>query len=582
VRKSTLALLSVLAACEPAAAPNDAASAGKPSAPLAVFPAPGDIAALPSLPPPVEAFGADAVTVDRWAPEAESPAEDDASRYDDPSPWGGLAHGLAEAHADAVRLSPALRCAAAEAARFRVQNGGIPSESLRRFLAGRCGSTSTAPVVAIWPMEISESATDQQIFDHAAAAVRASLEKVAGPRAMALGIATARKGKHAAIAAFYAPDDVRFEGLTRTVDGARRVVLRGTLRVPGAQLAAVINRGEMSTAVCERDPAPELPAFAFSCELAPGDRSAWVDIADRQPGRALANAVADVLVAEGDPAKLEYHPRASGAPVTVSDADGLSAAFLVEVNRVRQTGKLAPLSLAKAQSAEATRLAGTLIDASLHQHNDLADRISLGLLAGWNVEGMIRDGSFVVGLAPTRDATALVSGMLERPFGRMVLLDPHARLIALGAAVPGGNVTALGAAVATYQLFESPDHAADAARVLQRLLAARAALGKPAFDTASAPPELTAQIARVLSGDEEPMSALAVAMHAFASTGSGTLHGYVAEATQIDAVPIPPELLRLPKAQVAVAVTHHKAKGAAWGQLVVFYMAVTSSETSWN
>jgi hypothetical protein len=94
-------------------------------------------------------------------------------------------------------------------------------------------------------------------------------------------------------------------------------------------------------------------------------------------------------------------------------------------------------------------------------------------------------------------------------------------------------------------------------------------------------PDLAGRIPRVLSGDEEPMAALYVAMHALASGGAGTVHGYVAEATQLDAAPIPDDLLRVPKGAVSVAVTHHRAKGAAWAQYVVFYLAATPSETNW-
>src|ERR1700733_14089807 len=49
--------------------------ANKPSTPTAVFPEPGDLARLPSLPAPSEAFAVDAVVVDNWSVAAAAPTQ---------------------------------------------------------------------------------------------------------------------------------------------------------------------------------------------------------------------------------------------------------------------------------------------------------------------------------------------------------------------------------------------------------------------------------------------------------------------------------------------------------------------------
>jgi hypothetical protein len=39
-------------------------------------------------------------------------------------------------------------------------------------------------------------------------------------------------------------------------------------------------------------------------------------------------------------------------------------------------------------------------------------------------------------------------------------------------------------------------------------------------------------------------------------------------------------VLHAPKGALAVAVTHHRVKGAAWGQYAIFYLLVTESGAS--
>jgi hypothetical protein len=383
---AAVAVLLLPLACEPAASPE----ASKPSAPVAVFPRPQDLAALPSLPAPAEAFGIGSVPVDSWSSLAAPAAQDDPSGYEDGSPWGGFARTLAAAHADRLRLSPALRCAAAEIARFQLEKGGLPNESLRRFLAARCGSTSPDPLPVVSTLDAPEAATDQAIFEHTQAAVRDMLEKELGAGHHGIGVAAVRKGRRVAIAAVLGLDEVRFDTLSRTVDASRRTVVRGTMLAPAGQALAIINRGDYATALCEPDLALKLPDFAFACELGPGDHAAWLQIMVRQEGRAMSTSVADLLVCDGDPATLEYRPRVVGPPSPVADGAALSAALVEGVNRVRREARFPTLSVAPGQSTENARLAGTLIDASVGRRTQDADVIALGLIAGWNVDGIDR------------------------------------------------------------------------------------------------------------------------------------------------------------------------------------------------
>jgi len=341
----------------------------------------------------------------------------------------------------------------------------------------------------------------------------------------------------------------------------------------------MINRGDYAATHCIRDERVDPPAFAVSCPLDEGDKAAWMQILVRREGQILEDAVADLLVSEGDATEVEYHPRTSGVPAPVGDAAGFATTLLVAINSVRAQGKLPLLSPATKQSQQNARLAGTLIDASVKGRTNESDGIALGLLAGWDVDGMIRNGGLLMSVvAPTRDAVVWLDFALERPFGRSVLLDPDARRIAIGPALPPGGAPALGAVVTTYALFDSTNHERDAADVMARLAAARKALGRPAFTALSAERDLAGQAQLVLAGEREPYEAQNVAMQTVVNRVRGRISGFCVESNDLERAPIPDDVLRAPDGSVAVYVTHHRVRGAAWGQFVVFYLLAAAGE----
>lgn len=543
------------------------------SQPTMLFPRRDDLARLPSLPAPRGVFAADAIAAELWTFVAPVAMQDDESRYEDASPWGAMARDFVAAHKTTLRLSPSLRCAASELARFHVQRGGQPTESLRRFTIARCGGAAPDATPLVYSGEAPETMTDQVIFDQAKAGVLAMLEKSVATGRRAFGLGTARQGKRIAIVAVEGSDDVALEATPRSIDGSRRVQLRGVVRVPAAEVGAAINRGDFGVSTCDSDKTVVAPHFAFSCRLDDTDKSAWVELRVRRQGRFLEQAVANLLVYEGDPAAMEYRAKPSGPAMSIADAAAFTPALLSALNRVRAAGKLAPLALAPKQSAENARLAGTLLDAIVGDRGEDADRITLGLLAGWEVGGLVRNGSFFIGhVAPSRDVVAWLDFALERPMGRGVLLDPMARQVAIGPAIPDG-VQGLAAAVSTYQTFDGVDHDADAARVLARVNEVREANGRPALARAQSP-ELREQAALVLDGKREPMLALDTAIHAAAQRSRTSVGGFVVESNDLEHAPLPESVLRAAGGTLSVEVTHHRAEGAAWGQYVVLYMLV--------
>ena len=409
----------------------------KPSAPTMVFPSPSELAPLPSLPAPPEAFEHDALAVDRWSLDAQ--AQDERAPYQDPTAWGDFARELARSHENTLRLSPALRCAALEMARFYAEKGAPPTESLRRFLVARCGGAWPATVPFIYALRGgATTATEGMLFDRSKPSLKTFVDRHTTASApQALAIATGHSKDRFVVVAILGPDAVALEPLTRSIDASRRVVVRGTLHDAAADVYALINRGEVGVERCASDSEVRLPKFSFTCTLDPDDRYAWMQVIARQPARVLAKGVADVMVYEGDLAQIEYRARSSRLSGATASSPNATAALLSSINQRRAGGQLAPLALAPAQRDANARLVGPLIDATIKGRDADADRIALGMIAGWDVDGTIRNGAMFMGMvAPATDVALWLDFAVERPFGRAAILDPEARRIAIAPTAP--------------------------------------------------------------------------------------------------------------------------------------------------
>jgi hypothetical protein len=124
------------------------------------------------------------------------------------------------------------------------------------------------------------------------------------------------------------------------------------------------------------------------------------------PNRVLATPFAQILLRRSAAEPLVFEVPAYSDPRPVNDAGEFSRAILVALNAVRAQAGFQPVQLSLAETSRATRLAGHFFAESLGKGGGQeSDRIALGLLASWQLEGLIRDGLFTASLAPhTHDA----------------------------------------------------------------------------------------------------------------------------------------------------------------------------------
>jgi hypothetical protein len=277
----------------------------------------------------------------------------------------------------------------------------------------------------------------------------------------------------------------------------------------------------------------------------------------------------------------------SGAPAaTLPDASFVHRAVPAGVdpraqlfallNEVRATAGLPPVSLSARQSSVAGDVAPHYF-ASLAgaEPPDVADKVVLGLRAGWDIEGDIRSGDFTYGvLEKTDDLGRLLDAVLDRPAGRATLLDHAVQQVALGPLV-ARDQQIIALVASGYQMFGESNHESDAQRILGRFTAARVGQHQP-------PPQMVRDllpraqkaVKSVVSGANGPRGALRDMLEETADEHPGfRFRGYVYELSSFDELTFPAELVHMSLAGVGIAVGHYRPAGSPWWRLIVYIVA---------
>ena len=209
-----------------------------------------------------------------------------------------------------------------------------------------------------------------------------------------------------------------------------RFTVRGQLLGRAGSVGALMNQGPNGVVECEMDPVVRLPDFYAVCPARRGDDEAWIELAAFPPDRYLGQSVAHVLVSPtGEPPKRYRAPRLRKTPGRLDSGHDLRARVLTAVSGFREQAGLPPLTIEVQQSEVANGLVPHYFSASADAAS-LREQISLGLRAGWAVEGSVQYGLFTSGATSgTDDASFLAASLVTRPFGRKALLDPSVRSV---------------------------------------------------------------------------------------------------------------------------------------------------------
>ncbi len=532
------------------------------------FPTAATLSKVAAAPAPKLADAAQYHDPEQWVVPGPFPADVALRAYPGAQPWDQMLNQSLTPSAGMSVASVGMHCVAQAFAQFYLQHQALPSPSVQSFVMGRCRATPAAIQVKFLSGEVPASVDDAQLFQQWQSSLQKTLGKADASRLEAVGLGWARDDNRAVLLvargerrAFLKP--VRIE--------QGHVIVAGRLLLPHPKLRVNITQGAHGYAVCTENPKLRMPDFELRCPLAPGDTSAWVQVASFAAGRVLGDTAAMLLVGTSEaPPTTFFRPKVPGADLDVSPAT-LTQTFLNSVNTVRSQAGLQPLALAAAQTAEATSLAPHFFNAQLVTRDaGTADTVSLGLCAGWKVPEMVRYSHFSTSVSVGTQSLRFVLGdLLRLPLSRQTLLDPDVRQVALGPVTdPAGPF--IGVMVSTYALYGDADPKTLADELFSSLNQRRAEAG-------SAPVRRLSQLGvgedratRQVADGRDPERALNSLLAGATSVLHTSVRGFVFELPDLESIEWPPALVQTKTLDLHLSVTWYQPAHEPWGRYVIF------------
>ncbi|HYB11829.1 MAG TPA: hypothetical protein VEG67_00065 [Myxococcota bacterium] len=565
--------LALTMACQSLSSHGPGSAGGKNAA--NPFPSQAELDKLGPAPPASELARLEVDEVDSWTLQGPFPDRVEDAPRPAGSPWEEILDQAVARRAGLAVVTEAMQCTARELGHFLLVRGKLPPPTLLEFMAARCG----APVAEVTHLyvkgAIPATVDDSQVREQ----WRPQLDQLLS-QALAGGPATAglwfgRDGDRAVVAVVAAPRRVLIAPFS-PVETGDRLIFGGEVVGNPDGVTAWANRGALGFTECDRDPKVALPRFAFSCALDPDDPFAVIDVAARERGRILAEGVLRVLARRPGKEAREWRRTRHAAMRPASTPEDFTLGVAEVLGDVRKKADLHPLVLSKSQSEQVAELVPHVLAGELGiGPSAVSDLAALGVLAGYRVGGSIKDaGMTSAALAGPMDSGLWVDTALEEPMGRSALLDPDARVLAVGA-MASEKPPVLVAIAATYQLFGEEDLNAEAARYAQRVAQVRSGQGKSAPKPLASVQAVAEHAAQTLAKSKiEPQVALNDALAKAGSVVGRPVRGWYVEGRRVEDLPIPDDLSNWDSLEMAVAVGYYQPADEPWGRLVVFVIAL--------
>jgi hypothetical protein len=537
------------------------------------FPSPQTVEGLKAAPRPDVIFASDLRDLGDWELVGPFPEMiSDAPRARD-SMWDELAKDVRGKAGAPVRVTEALHCVAREYARIQLERSGRPDPSTRRFILGACNASVPSISFGNFTWEDVGSLDDTQLLnDVHQQALTLMRKQAAGLERPVVGIAFVRSERRAVLMAVVGNREVDLEPVDTRVGADGRIELRGRVLGPAKMVFGIATHGHYGVRECESVGSVALPRFHLSCDMDVADERASISLAVQRPNRVLANTLTSVLVWPQAVTARAYRRFAYTEPRSLTSVGEAAAAFVEELNRVRAGAGLGALTLDPAQTATVAAISPRFFAAANGEVDpDQADLMALGVLAGYDVNGMIRKGDLAFGaVAESRDLSVLLSTVLEEPLSRRALLDPDVDRIAVGALLSETQgIPVLGALMGTYDLFERDSTQQDAELVMTRLAAARS-------ERELEEPYRLIEVWSDAGAAADDVSRGTRAEFALRDLGelsverlNASVNTWYLETSDLESVEFPDETLSSKRLGIAIGVAHRKDPDAAWGRYVV-------------
>jgi len=547
------------------------------------FPGRDSLAAIAGKPMPRMEMPKTAPAMDEWNSQQVSQANEASGVWQATNDWDKMFVSVVDAMPKKPRLTNAMACVAREMGQFYLEHDAPPDQSLERFMIASCGNLVPDITTGYVTLEVPEATTDADIYTNAGPKFRPLVEKDVPAASDLAGFWFGRRGKKIAAFVVSAQESATITSFSPTPNDQGEILIEG--RNERAQyFRGYINQGSSKAVPCDVDISVRAPAFRVVCHMDSQDEMAWVQLIAIPPKRALGTVFAQTLVRRSVDAKPRYVAIKYGDAAPVKTAQEFTSKVIVSLNRARETAGLTKVSLAKAQSATAATVASHYFASAFGaEAPQQADLIALGLLAGWDVGGMIRSANFISNSAATLDVNRWLSMALEMPIGRNTLFAPDIEQVAFGPAIMASEGHSNAVAVG-YRFHHDKDHATDEEALFSRVMQSRKRMGmSPPTRIANFAPILDQELVKVQQGVASLEDATNMAMKRCVESTQMGVSGFVVQAGSLDELQIPDKVLRQKTLRMDIGVTHFKAPGAAWAQyavVVLFAMDTGATDDS--
>lgn len=501
-----------------------------------------------------------------WTIEAEPPASTAKDTYAGVEPNARAFAAIVTKQAQGHRPTAPMACAAAELARFlHAAPGTMPTDDVEAFMFARCGVTT--PNVAWSSSKLAKKAKrslDPKRDGKQIAKVLADLE----PAEVGFGTYGDASGGVSVIA--YGFDALELEPVSARAGASGHVVVRGKVTYPTEWISAASTQGEFGSARCVRtfDGVGE-GAFALDCRTDPDDARSVIQVFAAPVGSLLGGEVARIVVSPDGSAPLAYSAPAYEFPTDGGSFD--SASIVAAVNSLRTRARLEDVRLAAQQDAVSGNLFPFLLQAKT---TELRNRVGLGLLAGYRVDGIIASAEFTT--IANRFGVGfddVIAGALFMPYARHQLLGRDFDVLSTAVA-ESEEADVRRILAVSYELFSPRDFSAEEASFLSALDGQRSLVGLPPVVRVQGPNDmavLTQSAERIRKSETSPADELDTLLEHFSSATKRKFFGVIYTPMRLYGwtPQFGDELFKHEHLAVATKITYFQPDDAAWGQHVV-------------
>ena len=482
---------------------------------------------------------------------------------------GALLEAMASSKSSQVRATQGMACVARELGSFMIQHDErLPDDGLRTFMRHRCGVLAHSVSPTWWTLdlepgqEFDADSFAEEFYKNMKESVAKSLD---GSWYGEIGVAFVRHEQKVMVLLARGRRAVTVNSFSM-VPGEERLEVMGELHRSVSSLGGAITEGDFDASYCVLDSRVKLPQFRMTCPLNRADEQVIFELYARREGSILSTTIFDQRVWPAGVLKADYVPstirmtlKSGGEPTGTREE-----MYLAYVNRVRAVAGIDALSLASGQSQSVSALLPNFLAASKEEDDVSMNKITMGLMAGWDVDGDILDADFRVAGVSDGAMVSLVEDMFDSPGGRMTLLDGDGSAFAVGEYQEEGS--RLGAMMLVYEFLPDETYIRRLARAWRTMNAARKLSKRKPFKRSkkvlSKAEKISARIESGAISYEEGVEQLqGVVLTAYPTSGVST---YTYLTHDLDDFSLHGELLEAKSGEAVVMVTPLKIEGYPW------------------